>query len=159
MLTTGCNLGCSYCFEKDILRYRRMPVKVVKGVVDLLIKYFRDEASLKITHFGGEPTLNFKAIKFVTEYAEEKALAEGKTIEFNTTTNGTLLTEEMVDYFARYKIKVLLSVDGLQANYDRFRRDKKGRGTFSRVMRGLSLLKARQPWIAVKITGAPTTAG
>src|SRR6185437_9791836 len=71
------------------------------------------------------------------------------------TSNGVLLTEEMVDYFALHKIKVLLSIDGLEATHDKYRRDKFGRGTFDQVKRGLDLLKEKQVWIGTKMTVMP----
>jgi uncharacterized protein len=158
VLTEGCNLACTYCFEKNMLGYRRMPLHIAKAAVDLLFAYSRDAQTLQITHFGGEPTLNFEAIRAVTEYAEELAADQQKTLEFNTTSNGTLLTESMVDYFVQHRIMVLISLDGLARTNDRFRVDKRGLGTFDRVMAGLQLLKERQTWVGVKITVMPENA-
>jgi uncharacterized protein len=45
---------------------------VAKKAVDLLFDYSQNEERLEITHFGGEPTLNFPAIRYVTEYVEQK---------------------------------------------------------------------------------------
>lgn len=155
ILTEGCNLGCTYCFEKNMLGYKMMPLDVARAAVDLLFDYSQNERLLYITHFGGEPTLNFPAIKYVTEYAEHKASLLGKSIDFNTTSNGVLLTEAMVDYFAKHKIKVLLSIDGLESTHNRFRIDKFGKGTFEQVMKGFKILKRKQPWIGVKMTVMP----
>ena len=153
--TEGCNLACTYCFEKDMLGIRRMPLDIAKAAVDLLCDYSQNETNLYITHFGGEPTLNLAAIKNVTDYAEKKASLLGKTIDFHMTSNGVLFTESMVDYFAEHKINVLLSVDGLEATHDRFRLDRRGRGTFAQVMKGFALLKRVQPWVGVKMTVMP----
>jgi uncharacterized protein len=132
-----------------------MSQDIAKAAIDLLFDYSQNERLLYITHFGGEPTLNFPIIQYATEYAELKASSLGKSLEFNMTSNGVLLTEEMVDYFARHKIKVLLSIDGLELTHNRFRLDKKGSGTFKQVMMGLKLLKRKQPWIGVKMTVMP----
>lgn len=156
--TEGCNLACSYCFEKNMLGYRKMPLDIARAAVDLLFEYSQNEEHLAITHFGGEPTLNFPAIQHVTEYAEQKATLQGKSVSFNMTSNGALFTESMVEYFAQHKIMVLLSVDGLEPTHNRYRVDKLGRGTFERVMKGLSLLKRVQPWIGVKMTVMPQNA-
>jgi uncharacterized protein len=154
--TDGCNLACSYCFEKDMRGARRMPLLVTRKAIDLLIEYSGDADKLWITHFGGEPLLNFANIRFATEYARDKASALGKSVVFDITTNGTLLTEERVDYLADHHVKILVSVDGLQSTHDRYRVDRQGRGTFERVMRSLALLKRRQMWIGVKMTVMPT---
>jgi uncharacterized protein len=156
--TEGCNLACNYCFEKNMLGYKRMPLDIAQAAIDLLFEYSYNEPDLYITHFGGEPTLNFPAIRNVTEYAERKAAFLGKSITFDMTSNGVLFNESMVDYFAQHKIMVLLSVDGLEPTHNRYRVDKRGRGTFERVMKGLSLLKRVQPWIGVKMTVMPQNA-
>src|SRR6266511_5819959 len=92
-----------------------MPSNITRKAIDLLIAYSRDADTLWITHFGGEPLLNFENIRFATEYAEERASALGKTVAFDITTNGTLLTEKSVEYFSRHGFKVLLSIDGLRS--------------------------------------------
>lgn len=153
--TEGCNLGCEYCFEKDMLGYRRMSSEVACAAIDLLFDYSAREPSLQITHFGGEPTMNFSGIQAATEHAENRAAREGKSVRFDITSNGVLLNQRMVEYFADHEIMVLLSIDGLQPSHDRFRLDKRGRGTFEKVLRGLKLLKTVQPWIGVKMTIMP----
>lgn len=155
ILTEGCNLACTYCFEKNMLGYKKMPLEIARLGVDLLFNYSQDEKDLYITHFGGEPTLNFPAIQYVTEYAEQKALSHEKSVHFDMTSNGSLLTEKMTEYFAHHRIGVLLSIDGLEATHNRFRVDKRGHGTFERVIKGLEILKRTQQWIAVKMTVMP----
>lgn len=157
--TEGCNLGCTYCFEKNMIGFKKMPKEIAKRAIDLLFEYSRDESQLTITHFGGEPTLNFPAIQYTTEYAESLAKKMNKTIHFNMTSNGVLITEEMAEYFAKHNIMVLLSCDGLQQSHDRFRQDKGGRGTFERVLKCIDLLKRTQHWVGVKMTVMPENAG
>ena len=67
--TEGCNLGCSYCFEKDMLGFRRMKPEVARAAVKLLFDYSGDASKVSVVHFGGEPTMNMPGIKLVTEYA------------------------------------------------------------------------------------------
>ena len=157
--TEGCNLACSYCFEKEMLGYRKMPSNVACAAVDLLFDYSLRETELQITHFGGEPTLNFPGIRIATEYAESRAARSGKSVHFDMTTNGVLLNQEKVEYCADHQIMVLLSIDGLQSSHDRFRLDRRGRGTFDRVVQALKLLKTTQPWIGVKMTVMPRNVG
>jgi uncharacterized protein len=153
--TEGCNLACEYCFEKNMLGHKKMPHEIACLAIDLLFDYSCDESELSITHFGGEPTLNFAGIRLATEYAEEKASLFGKTVKFDTTSNGVLLNDEMVKYFSDHNIRVLLSMDGLEKTHDKFRVDKLGRGTFKQVLKGLEILKKRQSWVGVKMTVMP----
>lgn len=158
ILTEGCNLACTYCFEKPMRGVRKMRPAVARAAVDLLIEYSGDETSLDVTHFGGEPLLNFATLAAATEYGEERAAAAGKTIDFNITTNGLLLDQRTADYLAGHRIKALLSIDGTAESHDRHRVDGEGRGTFDRAVAALKLLKTRQPWIGAKMTVMPANA-
>ncbi|HWQ20881.1 MAG TPA: radical SAM protein [Methanotrichaceae archaeon] len=155
ILTEGCNLACSYCFEKEMVGYEKMSQSVARASVDLLFDYSLDEKELHITHFGGEPLLNFPMVQYVTEYAEEKAGLLGKSLELSMTSNGILLDESIANYLADHKISVLLSIDGCESTHNRFRIDRQGRGTFDKVIKGLRVLKRVQPWIGVKMTVMP----
>lgn len=157
--TEGCNLACTYCFEREMHRPAKMTPEVTRRAVDLLFEYSREERELEITHFGGEPTLHLAGVRLATEYAEQRARSTGKSISFDLTSNGLLLDDAVVGYLADHRIKVLLSIDGLAATHDRFRVDRRGRGTFERVRRGLEALKRRQPWIGAKLTVMPENAG
>ncbi|MEV4377863.1 radical SAM protein [Streptosporangium sp. NPDC049644] len=157
--TEGCNLACEYCFEKDMLGYRKMPPDVAVAAIDLLLDYSGDEKVLQVTHFGGEPTLNFAGVRYATQYAESKAAQAGKTVKFDMTTNGVRINEEIAGYCAEHEIMVLLSIDGLRGAHDRFRLDRRGRGTFDRSLKAMRLLKTFQPWIGVKMTIMPENVG
>lgn len=153
--TEGCNLACAYCFEKNMLGHRRMPLSVARNAVDLLFRYSRDAEELHIAHFGGEPLVNFPAVRFTTEYAEKCAAKTGKKVCFNMTTNGTLITDEVAEYCADHRIMAMVSLDGLREANDRFRVDKRGRGTFDRAFSGLMTLARYQDWVGVKMTVMP----
>jgi uncharacterized protein len=135
--------------------YRKIEDNIARRAVDLLFDYSFEEPVVNILHFGGEPTLNFPSVQRVTEYAEEKASLSGKSVEFHMTSNGVLINEEMAGYFSRHKIRVLLSVDGLEKEHNRFRVDANGRGTFSKVMDSMHILKNSQMWVGVKMTVMP----
>ena len=71
ILTSGCNLACKYCFEKNCESHGSMENTIAKSAVDLLLDYSANESNLTILFFGGEPTLKFDLIKEITIYAEE----------------------------------------------------------------------------------------
>lgn len=157
--TEGCNLGCTYCFEADVFGYKRMPKSIGRTAVDLLFEYSNDASRLVITHFGGEPLVNFSGVRDTTEYAEERSLEEEKTVDFAMTSNGVLIDRAKAEYLAGHRIMVLVSIDGLKDTHDMFRVDKRGRGTFDQVMRGVAILKETQGWVGAKITVMPENAG
>ena len=155
VLTEGCNLGCHYCFEKEMLGSRSMSLETARKAVDLLVDYSANEHDLHIALFGGEPTLNMGLLKSITEYAEQAALSHGKNIHLNMTTNGTLIDDAKAAYFKEHNINVLVSIDGMQESNDLCRIDKRGRSTFEKTISGIKVLKKYQPWIGVKMTVMP----
>ncbi len=158
VLTEACNLACTYCFEKEMLRpghNGHMPVEIATAAVDLLFAYSGESEELYVTHFGGEPLMNFSVLRGATEHAEQRATSTGKRVEFHITTNGVLLTEMVAEYFANHRVMVLLSVDGLEQTHNLFRLDRNGRGTFDQARRSLALLKRSQRWVGVKLTVMP----
>ncbi|MBW4698102.1 MAG: radical SAM protein [Aphanocapsa lilacina HA4352-LM1] len=158
ILTEGCNLACTYCFEKDMLGYRKMSEEVARAAIELLMEYSASERDVGITLFGGEPTLNFPVLQCAVEHAESRCDQLGKTVRFDMTSNGSLITEGMAEYFAEHKVMVLLSIDGLQESHDRFRKNKQGAGTFEGTMRAVKILKKTQKWLGTKMTVMPENA-
>lgn len=163
LLTEGCNMACRYCFEQNILadhiiRKRIMSDAVIERSINLLFDYGEDQKEFAVTLFGGEPTLALPGVRRAVEYAEKRVASVGASCSFNMTSNGLLLSDEMIDFAADKKIKILLSVDGLAASHDAFRVDKGGQPTFARVIANLRKLKAKQPWIGVKMTIMPSEA-
>ena len=49
--------------------------------------------------FGGEPLLAPEVITFITNTLDEKLSKKGIKITYNMTTNGSLITKEIVDAF------------------------------------------------------------
>jgi uncharacterized protein len=89
---------------------------------------------------GGEPTLlGLDFFKRVVQL--QKPFARVKTISNALQTNGTLLTDEWCAFLKRHNFMVGISLDGPKEVHDRYRRDRSGKGTFDRAMRGLRLLQ------------------
>ena len=140
-----CNLDCEYCFylEKQALfpagEQYRMPDKVLSAFI---ASYIASQPTpvVEFVWQGGEPTL--LGIDFFRRVVElQKPFAKGKTITNSLQTNGTLLTDEWCRFLKKHNFMVGISLDGPQEIHDRYRRDRKGRGTFEQVMRGLRLLQ------------------
>lgn len=67
-------------------------------------------------------------------------------------TNGTLLTPAWVEFLARHRVGIGLSVDGPAFLHDRMRVTRNGRGTHQDVLRAIGLLKAAQvPFGAIAV--------
>jgi uncharacterized protein len=140
-----CNLNCEYCFylEKQALfgadeKYR-MSDKVLSAFITNYIAS-QPTPAVEFVWQGGEPTL--LGIDFFKRVIElQKPFLSKKTITNSLQTNGTLLTPEWCQFLKRHNFMVGISLDGPKEIHDRYRRDRKGNGTFDRVMKGLKLLQ------------------
>lgn len=120
-----CNLHCTYCYEPDSAKYGSEPVQMTwdtaRESVDFLFKKSGASPEVNLIFFGGEALLNFKLMRRVVVYAEEKAQREGKKIDFSLTTNGTLLTDEIISFFQEHRFGVTISIDGPKELHDKRR--------------------------------------
>jgi len=143
-----CNLNCEYCFylEKQALfstdeKYR-MPDNVLRAFVT---NYITSQPTpvVEFVWQGGEPTL--LGVDFFKRVVElQKPFEKRKTITNSLQTNGTLLDDKWCRFLKKHNFMVGISLDGPKEIHDRYRRNRKGHGSFDQVMRGLKLLQKHQ---------------
>src|SRR5207248_2348968 len=79
---------------------------------ELLLREGASRERVNLVFFGGEPLTNVPLIRQVVEYAERRALEVEKTVDFTLTTNGTLLTEDLIAWFDAHRFGLTVSMDG-----------------------------------------------
>ena len=143
-----CNLNCSYCFASQG-KYQGdralMSFEVGKQAFDFLIANSGTRRNLEVDFFGGEPALNFDVVKQLVEYARSVEKQYNKNFRFTYTTNGVVLTDEMMEYLNREMSNVVLSLDGRREVNDHFRRDYLGKGSYDTIVPNFQkLVKLRE---------------
>ena len=143
-LTEACNLRCEYCIYSEHHRNFRgysgkcMTFETAKKSIDLILNGYKDE-EFALSFYGGEPLMNFPLLKKCIEYAK-KAYPDVK-MSFSFTTNLTLLTQEMLDFFISLEnIEIMCSLDGPQDIHDKYRLDTNGKGTYDKAIQNFKLL-------------------
>ena len=137
MVAQDCNLRCKYCFgEGGTYGHRAvMSEEVGRAAVDFIIKNSGIRKHCEIDFFGGEPLINFRTVKAVTEYVRQRELDTGKIFKLTLTTNGILLDEKISSWLNENNISVVLSLDGRKEIHDAMRPDISGRGSYERVLK------------------------
>ena len=69
---------------------------------------------------------------------------KGVCVTHSFQTNGTRITQEWCDFFKQHNVQLGVSIDGPKSIHDANRVDWAGKGTFDRVLRGLTLLHENQ---------------
>jgi len=140
--TWGCNLRCKYCFiEKNhvIKEERAMSSDMALRVMDALDEGFPDVKKICIHFYGGEPFCNFPAIKTMVDYSFEKP---GR-FSFAVTTNGTQLSDGIIETLDKGKFEIVLSIDGPPEIHDSCRRTANDAPSHADVMRFLQAVRSR----------------
>jgi uncharacterized protein len=144
-----CNIDCTYChvFNSDDASWRSHPKHISMDVMQAIARFLErgiEElglSSVRIVFQGGEPmmmrTRDFDASCEILRNALRRAPGS----EFVMQTNATLINDEWLDLIARHRVAVGVSLDGPAEVHDRRRVDHRGKGTYTRVIRGLTRLQ------------------
>ena len=119
-----CNLRCRYCFasQGDFHGTRKlMPVETGKKALKFLVENSGSRINLEVDFFGGEPLMNFGAVKELVKYGRELEKEHNKNFRFTLTTNATLLNDEITEYLNDNMSNVVLSLDGRKNVNDKMR--------------------------------------
>jgi len=139
VVTAACNLRCVYCQAGDGenslggMMTQETAEKVIETILD------SPNQHLTIEFQGGEPLLNYPIIQFIVEMVERKHT--GKDISFSVVTNLTLLTNEMISFFAEHRVGLSTSIDGAASIHNANRPYPNGSATFDDVVRAVERLR------------------
>ena len=127
-----CNLGCKYCFAEEGEYHGRraiMSYEVGRKALDFLIANSGNRRNLEVDFFGGEPLMNWEVVKQLVAYGRSKEKKFNKNFRFTMTTNGMLMTDEVVDFLNKEMANVVLSIDGRKEINDKMRPTRNGKGS------------------------------
>ena len=148
--SNACNFKCTYCFA-DASDRRSAPRQQIAEGASQNISYEMASAAIEnirgvarkhgrqrigVKFLGREPLINWKVMRQLLYHF-------GDDIQWSTTTNGSLITDDIASDLKRFNVLTVVSLDGPAAVNDAFRLAKSGGGTFSMVERALRLLGER----------------
>lgn len=154
VLTENCNLRCKYCALSEtypLNRQRttkRMSLETARRAIDWYAHLVGPQMAQNprkrfgLSFYGGEPLLNMRLVTDVLGYCRD---AYPHTFLPVMTTNGLLLTPDIVETLVEHDVMLAISIDGPQEEHDRLRRDIRDRGTFERIAANLRRIKADHP--------------
>jgi uncharacterized protein len=161
--TNRCNLACSYCYETE--RTGDMSNETMRNTIEWLISQRKPmrraipNQEISITFFGGEPLLNFPVVKYGMEYCKQKFAETGITFGIYILTNGTVLTDEMFEYFKEAKkwsgivFHLQVSLDGCKESHDKYRVfSGSNGGSFDSIIRNIKRYREIFPHLIVRQT-------
>jgi len=142
----ACNLDCEYCFylEKSALFPSNEDWKMSEQTAEHYVREYiaaqPEGAPITFAWQGGEPTLC--GVEFFRKIVRwQKEYGRGRRIENALQTNGTLINDAWAAFFKKENFLIGVSIDGPEKLHNRYRLDRRGKGTFHNVMRGIDCLR------------------
>ena len=140
-----CNFRCTYCYMKEKLDYEMSYETAVRSIDWAIKKYESDRSpdkEIDVDFIGGEPLCSLPLIKETIAYINEK-YPDIKFV-YSMTTNGALISEDVVSFFIENDFFIKISLDGRKEDNDMNRVWASGKGTFDDVIRKFKYLNRYQ---------------
>lgn len=153
--TLDCNLSCWYCYENRI-PHSSMGDIVAEAVVTNIKKHFIEHPykMLKLSFFGGEPFLRPNVVKSIVLGADEVCRLNSTDLLLDFTTNGTLLTESILDVLKNYRCVFQITLDGNREQHNKIKfTANKNFDAFSSTVKNIKRIQniIKDSFVAVRI--------
>ena len=141
-LTEQCNLRCTYCcysgeYEGNHIHSSRTLCEGdIQAIYDFIAKTAKTKP-IRISFYGGEPLVNYPLVQYAIQEGQQRWEDD---VTFSVSTNGTLLTEERIDWLVNNGVELAISIDGTQPFHDAHRVDAIGNGSYTKVRNALAYL-------------------
>ncbi|HOI74791.1 MAG TPA: His-Xaa-Ser system radical SAM maturase HxsB [Syntrophales bacterium] len=143
VITARCNHRCRYCHasseSEDALGWD-MALDVARKVVDTIFQ--SPSPTIKIEFQGGEPLLNWKAVREIVLYSEKLNKKMKKSLEFVICTNLTLVDREKLAFIKEHGILISTSLDGPRDLHDKNRVLRIGKSSYALFIDKLNLTRS-----------------
>lgn len=139
LLTSVCNFQCKYCFVESRIKNRNdsfMTKEIAEKGIQFLKRNIDNKNKITIIFYGGEPFLNFDVMKYIVNRTQELEM----NIKFNVVSNGSIMSDEIIEFIKNNKIEIGISLDGLEKINDQMRIDTNNGGTYKKIISAISAL-------------------
>lgn len=148
-VNSRCNLACDYCYMYEMAdqSWENQPIHMSEPVIeatgDKLAEYAERQKLSKIVigYHGGEPLLESPEFYDKACNTFREKISENTVVRFLMQTNGARITEDHLEVFRRWGVRVGFSLDGNREANDLHRRYRNGRSSYDDVVQGLDLIK------------------
>lgn len=152
-ITTGCNIGCTYCYE-DGVKSKTMSTDVVGGVLRWLERRILEDGYREIYPglFGGEPLLYPSILFALMDGFQELCQKYSVKGQFFMSSNGMLLTPKLSqDLASRGLTQIQISLDGTENIHNIRRMGKRGQPSYKETMQGIKVAVQNIPDVTIKV--------
>lgn len=140
--TRNCNFDCAYCYEEHKPLY--MSIETQDSIIEFLKFNLPQYTGLIVTWFGGEPTIAYKIIEYLSLKIQKVCRNLKKPYYAAINTNGYELTEKVMQNFLSWNIRYFqICIDGTERIHNRHRRHISNQNSFTVIMKNLIDIKRK----------------
>ncbi|MDE6577132.1 MAG: radical SAM protein, partial [Muribaculaceae bacterium] len=150
--TYSCNFSCWYCIQRH--QNENLNESTIQKIEKHISKYLTENniKSFQISWFGGEPLLNFKAIRKICTFAQKLCNKKGISYSSGITTNGSLITPYMAIEMKELGFKDFqITIDGIKDNHNKTRYNAVIPDSYSLILNNIKLLAETIPNVEITI--------
>ena len=136
--THGCNLGCKYCYVSPEAEKGVMSEQTLENMIDKVVSLHE---KVNFIWHGGEPLL--MPLDFYRHAVELQKKHERKKIDNGFQTNGTLVTDKVLDFCVENNFTLGFSLDGPKELHDLTRRFRNQQSSFYQTLEAVKKAKNR----------------
>lgn len=138
MLTMACNFDCCYCFQERSERPNSMGPDVEERVIRYITREAKKRDRISVDWYGGEPLLRASQLMRMNDAVAAACKQWDTEYLVSVTTNGYLLTAELVEYLSNFEVTHLqITLDGPAETHDFSRPLAQGGGTFETIVHNI----------------------
>jgi uncharacterized protein len=126
--------------------------RAVEKLVETAVRH--GYSALKLKYAGGEPTLRFPLVRDLHTHAARCAAQEGLALDGVLLSNGVGVSDEMLEFLAQNRLRLMVSLDGGPSTHDRVRSRRDGRSTYDAVAGTVerALERGLRPTVSITLT-------
>ena len=145
--TLDCNLSCWYCYEHKY-RGSKIADSIVEGIKKHINWKLENEpfSTLKLSFFGGEPFYDYPPIESIIGFARKLCADNNKILYLDFTTNGTLLTKNIVTFLSDYSCQFEITIDGNKQQHNKIKHTSdRSIDTYSMTFKNVRMIQSQVP--------------
>lgn len=148
-------MACTYCYQGSEKADRLMDRETLIQTAKYIGRHSRQlrASNVMVVIHGGEPVLAFQEMKLLM--SEIRSIIPN--VYFSITTNGLLLTDEVIDYISEEFLYASVSLDGDEWSHDCNRITHNGKGTYKLIIPKALKLLAQKNDVRARMTINPYT--
>lgn len=153
--TVDCNFRCWYCYEDHVKgsKMAEQTLESLKRLVDTTLDSNKEIKHFFLSFFGGEPLLGYRnAVKPLISYVNQVCELRGVETSISFTSNGYLLTDPMVEFFAQSRVdNFQITLDGTKDDHNKVRFTHTKKGSYDRIIDNVRKLAMAKIHVLLRI--------